>query len=172
MKSSSTAGFTLIELVATIVVLVVGVMGVAVVYFNTVGHSSEPYLRQQARAVLNQIITDIMSKKFDNDTPDGGGIVSLSKINIGREKNDGAFTEDFDDVDDFNGLNCDTGTDTCFPDVPRGFHVRIVVNYADVQNGNVIKAKKPSNFKLITVTLYSKAMKHEVYTVEVVKGNY
>ncbi len=165
-------GFTLIELTATIIVLLIGVMGVGIIYFNTVGHSAEPYLRQQAKATIKQIMTDIMSKKFDNDTPDGGGVVPLSEVNIGREKNDGSFTQDFDDVDDFSGLNCDTGVNTCFPDVPSGFHVKINVSYADLQNGGVVKAKNPNNFKLITITLYSKALKHEEYTVEAVKGNY
>lgn len=168
----SSRGFTLIELVATIIVLVVGVMGVAVVYYNTVGHSPEPYLRQQAKAVLNQIMTDVMSKKFDNDTPDGGGVISLSKVNIGREAKDGSFTQDFDDVDDFNNLNCDTGVDTCFPDTPKGFHVAITVKYASIKGGKVTTSNSPSNYKLITVSIYSKALKHERYSVEAVKGNY
>jgi len=168
----SSKGFTLIELIITIIVLIVGVVGVGVVYVNTVGHSAEPYLRRQARSVLNQIMTDIMSKKFDNDTPDGGGVIPLSEVNIGREKNDGTFTQDFDDVDDFNGLNCDTGVNTCFPDVPSGFHVKISVSYVDVQNRKIAKSSKPTNFKLITVTLYSKGLKHEEYTVEAVKGNF
>jgi len=165
-------GFTLIELIITIIVLIVGVVGIGVVYVNTVGHSAEPYLRRQAKSALNQVMTDIMSKKFDNDTPDGGGVIPLSEVNIGREKNDGTFTQDFDDVDDFNGLDCDTGVDTCFPDVPSGFHVKIGVSYVDVQNGKITKSSRPTNFKLITVTLYSRGLKHEEYTVEAVKGNF
>ena len=165
-------GFTLMELIAAIVVLVVGVLGVGSVFLNTVGHSSKPYLMQQSRAVLNQIMADIMSKKFDNYTPDGGGVVPLSKVNIGRESVDGDYTQDFDDVDDFNGLNCDTGVKTCFPDVPSGFHVSITVTYAKLLLNVISPSSHPSNFKLIKVKMYSKAMKHEVYSIEAVKGNY
>ena len=164
-------GFTLIEMILAIVVFSIGVVGIMVVFYNTLGRSSNPLLRQRAVEVASSVMDDILSRKFDNDTPNGGGAIPLSEVNIGKESKDGNSTETFDDVDDFNGLSCTTGSNECFPDVTPGYHVSITVQCAKLNNSRVEVASCPQNFKLITVRVESKGL-NETYTLKALKGNF
>jgi len=166
----SRRGFTLIEIILSIVVFTLGVVGIMVVFYNTFGRSSNPIIRSRAINVASSVMDDVLSRKFDNDTPNGGGSISLSKVNIGKEEatND---TSLFDDVDDFDGLDCITGENGCFDDVIRGFRVKVNVSCAKLNGSNVEPIDCPQNFKLITVRVYSKGLS-EKYTIRALKGNF
>ncbi len=167
----SKAGFTLIEIILAIVVFSIGVVGIMVVFYNTLGKSSNPLLRHRAVEVASSVMDDILSRKFDNDTPNGGGIIPLNEVNIGKESTDGNSTETFDDVDDFNGLDCTTGSNECFPDVTPGYLVSISVQCAKLDGRNIEIANCPQNFKLITVKVKAKGL-NETYTLKALKGNF
>ncbi len=167
----SKAGFTLIEIILAIVVFSIGVVGIMVVFYNTLGRTSNPIVRHRAIDVTSSVMDVILSKKFDNDTPNGGGVIPLSEVNIGKESTDGNSTETFDDVDDFNGLSCTTGSSGCFPDVTPGYHVEVTVQCAKLNGNNVEIASCPQNFKLITVKVKPKGL-NETYTLKALKGNF
>jgi len=171
VERSNKGGFTLIEIIVSIVVFTLGVVGIMVVFYNTLGRTSNPVLRARAIGVASSVMDEILSKKFDNDTPNGGGIIPLSEVNIGREASDDNSTDSFDDVDDFNGLDCTTGTKNCFPDVTAGYRVKITVKCAKLNNDKVVVADCPQNFKLIMVEVFAKGLK-ESYVLEAVKGNF
>ncbi len=164
-------GFTLIEIILAIVVFSIGVVGIMVVFYNTLGRTSNPIVRHRAIEVAGSVMDVILSKKFDGDTPNGGGVIPLSKINIGKESNDGSGTETFDDVDDFDNLSCTTGSNECFPDVTPGYHVSVTVQCAKLNGNNVEVAGCPQNFKLVTVKVKSKGL-DETYTLKALKGNF
>ena len=164
-------GFTLIEIILAIVVFSIGVVGIMVVFYNTLGRSSNPLLRQRAVEVASSVMDDILSRKFDNDTPNGGGVIPLDEVNIGKESRDGNSTVTFDDVDDFNNLSCTTGSSNCFPDVTPGYMVSITVQCAKLDGSNIEVASCPQNFKLITVKVESKGL-NETYTLKALKGNF
>lgn len=82
-------GFSFIELVISIVLLALGVAGVLLAYTNTVAGSADPLVRQQAVAVAESYLEEILSKPFDD--PDG----------VDGE----ASRATYDDVDDFAGLS-------------------------------------------------------------------
>ncbi|WP_025270329.1 type II secretion system protein [Hippea sp. KM1] len=164
-------GFTLIEIILAIVVFSIGVVGVMVVFYNTLGRTSDPIIRHRAVEVAQSVMDEILSRKFDNDTPNGGGVIPPNKINIGKESNDGSGTETFDDVDDFNGLSCTTGSNGCFPDVTPGYHVEVTVQCVKLNGNSVEVASCPENFKLITVKVKSKGL-NETYTLKALKGNF
>jgi len=120
-------GFTLIEIVITIVILG-AVAGILVPFFNAITHSPDPVIREQAISLGQAMMDEIMAKKWDVNTPMGGGpICTTGETGTGRgngtytltcpdtsteNKNastslgpDGTETRiDYDDVDDYNNL--------------------------------------------------------------------
>ncbi|MCK5322699.1 MAG: prepilin-type N-terminal cleavage/methylation domain-containing protein [Desulfobulbaceae bacterium] len=113
------AGFTLIELVMTILILG-SVSLILIPFFNSIIHGSDPIIRQRAVSLGQAMMDEICGKRWDENTPVGGGaIVSVESFvtknrggipltgadpvtAIGTEE--GSRT-DYDDVDDYNGLS-------------------------------------------------------------------
>lgn len=71
----SQKGFTLIELVITLVVLAAGLTGILLVYTNTVLRSADPVLQQQALAIAEGYMEEIQGKECrpSEQTPDNPG---------------------------------------------------------------------------------------------------
>lgn len=88
-------GFTLVELVITVVILGIAVAGILLVYVTTVASSADPMQREQAVAIAESYLDEILPKRFND--PDGA---------------DGeALRSDFDDVDDYDQINGEVPTD-------------------------------------------------------------
>jgi MSHA pilin protein MshD len=68
-------GFTLIETVIFIVVVAVGLAGILSLFVQNTHSSAEPYVRERALAVAHAYMDEIMAKRFDENTPIGGGCV-------------------------------------------------------------------------------------------------
>jgi MSHA pilin protein MshD len=107
------SGFTLIETIIVIVLVGAMMAGMTALFVNNVSHSHRPYLRQKALAAANAYMDEIMTKRWNENTPIGGGCVITASgscttagapgvIAIG---NDGESRSTYDDVDDFNGIN-------------------------------------------------------------------
>ncbi|KDE40078.1 MSHA pilin protein MshD [Nitrincola lacisaponensis] len=69
---SSQQGFTLIELVITLVVLAAGLAGILLVYTNTILRSADPVLQQQAVAVAEGYMEEIQAKRCNPGNTSGG----------------------------------------------------------------------------------------------------
>ncbi len=165
-------GVTLIELIIFIVVFTVGVTGVLVVLYNTLNRSSNPTIRLKGVEVAGAVMDEILSRKFDNDTPNGGGTITLSLVNIGKEPPDDDNTLQYDDVDDYNGLSCITGSKGCFEGVTPGYRVKVTVKCAQIDSsGKVLTATCPTNYKLITVKVEGH-ISNETYTLQALKANF
>jgi MSHA pilin protein MshD len=82
-------GFTLIELVISIVVVSIALGGVLMAINYTVTHSADPMLQHQAVAIAESYMEEILLKPFAD--PDG--------------VDDEIDRVQFDDVDDYDGLN-------------------------------------------------------------------
>jgi len=155
---NSISGFTLVEIIITIVFISIVMVGVLTAYTNTMKTSADPL--QQIRAVeLGQSYMDeIFSKRFDENTgqggiprcgsSDAGSIVCTPSGSFGSDA--GETRSSFDDVDDFHNLseippldslgNTRTGYDN--------YDVQITVNYA----GNELAGIANNDAKRITVT--------------------
>lgn len=86
-KTIHCAGFTLIEVITTIVVLSVAATAIMSMFTNTITSSANPMIQQQAISVAEAYMEEILLKSFDD--PDGIG---------------GETRANFDDVLDYNGL--------------------------------------------------------------------
>ncbi|ABA87653.1 type IV pilus minor pilin MshD, putative [Syntrophotalea carbinolica DSM 2380] len=85
-------GFTLIELVVSMVVVSIALGGVLMVMNYTVQHSADPMLQHQAVAIAESYLEEVLLRSYaDPDGSDGETVRSL-----------------LDDVDDYDGW-ADTG---------------------------------------------------------------
>lgn len=81
-------GFTLIEVITTIVIISISATAILSVFSNTVRSSVNPMIQQQAISIAEAYMEEITLKPFSD--PDG--------TEAGESRNT------FDDVDDYNGL--------------------------------------------------------------------
>jgi len=129
-----TRGFTLIEAVLFIVVVAAGLTAVAQLFVQTSGSSHEPLLREKALSVAKAYMDEVRSRRWDENTPLGGGCVSTaagqctaycaalsdaqcvdSKCELSAAGECRPATsppgpvedgrEDWDDIDDYDGLD-------------------------------------------------------------------
>ena len=95
------AGFSLVEVVITIVVIGIALLA-AVGSWSTIASNSADVMWQTRISYLGQAyLEEILSRRYDENTPIGGGVCSPCSTSLGAE---GEARTDFNDVDDFNGL--------------------------------------------------------------------
>ncbi|WP_373001563.1 prepilin-type N-terminal cleavage/methylation domain-containing protein [Marinobacter sp.] len=127
-------GATLVELVITIVIISVAIAGVVGAFSLIAGRSADPL--NQARAVkLAQLYMDeILSQKYDDQTPQGGFPKYTGLCTIGAEGSEDRAT--FDDVDDYDGLSGAPSTATgAALSGYSGFSISIAVSCAGTEVG-------------------------------------
>jgi MSHA pilin protein MshD len=71
-RGTSSCGFTLIEIVITIVILG-AVAGILAPFFNAIVHSPDPVIRERAISLGQAMMDEVMAKRWDENTPMGGG---------------------------------------------------------------------------------------------------
>ena len=107
----SSAGFSLIELIITIVILGFSSL-ILIPFINSITHSPDPMLRQRAISLGQALMDEIIAKKWDENTPVGGGPIgpttesarglAVAASAIGAEGGEARI--DYDDVDDYDSL--------------------------------------------------------------------
>ncbi len=105
-------GFTLVEFVVTIIILSFTSF-IILPFFQSISHSPDALLRQRAVALGQAMMDEIMAKKWDSNSPNGGGPLNTTESSrgsvnasaIGREVGEGpAARLTWDDVDDYNSF--------------------------------------------------------------------
>jgi MSHA pilin protein MshD len=88
-------GVNLVELLIAIVIISIASTGVLLVYAQVVGHSADPMIQQQALAVAEAYLDEILARPVDDpDAPELGGPGTPEE----------AARSQFDDVKDYWGL--------------------------------------------------------------------
>jgi MSHA pilin protein MshD len=162
-------GFTLIEIVLTIVILG-AVAGILVPFFNAIVHSPDPAIRERAISLGQAMMDEIMAKRWDENTPMGGGPLNTAEstrgttsatpvANLGVDAGENRTT--LDDVDDYSGINeVNNFTDqngAAF--VLTGYSRQVAVRYI-ASNSNPIDQNTPAagvttDTKLVVVRITS-----------------
>ena len=93
-------GATLVELVITIVIIGVAIAGVVGAFSLIAGRSADPLNQTRAVALAQLYMDEILSRKYDDNTP-VGGVPKQSGCTINTEE---ASRADYDDVDDYNAI--------------------------------------------------------------------
>ena len=173
---NSNSGFTLIEIIITIVFISIVMVGVLSAYTSAMKTSADPL--QQIRAVeLGQSYMDeIFSKRFDENTRQGGvprcGSSDVGQVacttsgNFGPDA--GETRSSFDDVDDFHNLNQPTLLDSLGN--PRSgydnYQIQITVSYA----GNELASIANNDAKRIEII--ATTPKGDSYTLSAYRVNF
>lgn len=171
----SQRGFTLIETIIVIVMVGALMAGMTVMFVENVGNSHKPYLRQKALAVANAYMDEIYTKRWNDNTPIGGGCVvtaSAACLTAGAPAvvaigDDGETRATYDDVDDYHGLNQSpqNSSGVAMPDY-SGFTVAVSVT----QPGANWNGAAAADVRLIKVDVTSSA--NETISVSAYRTNH
>ncbi len=128
-------GFSLIEIIITIVILSISTTAILGAYNTIVRGSADPMLIQQSVSIAQAYMEEITLLNYDD--PNDGGASS----GTGSEGTEGADRTLFDDVDDYNSL-----TETAIEDTQgnpvtslSNFSVAVVVAAESTLNNATVK---------------------------------
>jgi len=160
-------GFTLIEIVITVVILG-AVAGILVPFFNAITHSADPVIRERAISLGQAMMDEIMAKRWDENTPMGGGPLNTAESTRGTVAPaatlgpDGTETRiDYDDVDDYNNTNevnnftDQNGSPFTLTGYRRQVTVRYIASNTSSIDQNTPTAAGTTDTKLVVVAITS-----------------
>jgi MSHA pilin protein MshD len=157
-------GFSLIEMVITIVVIGIALTALTSSLFSGVGRNADPLWQAKATQLSQAYLDEILAMRYQEDSPIGGGSVGSCSIN-GAETGSGIGGGEssrslFDDVDDYHGLSesadfLDTTTSSSY----SGYGVSIEVECVGPTNASA------NNSKLIAITITSPTNQRLVFSV-------
>lgn len=150
-------GFSLVELVVTMVVISVAVLGISQALAFAFARQSDGLWQARAVALAESYVEEIMARRYDEAAPIGGvppcapAAVACSAIG-----SDGGETRArFDDVDDYHGLDEQPPLDA--DGNPRAeyaqFRVQVSVSYLDAAQVAAYGLDDASDAKLVTVSV-------------------
>ncbi len=173
-------GFTLIELVVTIVILGFSLAMMAP-FFQAIEHSPDPIVRDRTVSLAQALMDEILSTRWDENTPAGGGPICSGESGAGGRGAsvygapldcnnpggrvasaigaDGATSRlAYDDVDDYNAMamESDTFYDSAgvafvYKGYTRSVQVDYVASGSGVVDGNTPSATGTTDTKRIRV---------------------
>ncbi len=179
-------GVTIVELVVTIVILGIALLGVVFMLSRGLSQSANTLVETQAIALGHAYLDEILSRRFDENSAPGGtetchGFVldfpdgyCTDPADLGP---DGEISRiSYDDVDDFHGL--DEGFGAAQPDLLDadgmvrtgydGFRVRVEVRYA---GDDAVVGGVATDAKVIQVRIDHRDSSQPYY-FSAYKGNY
>ena len=162
------SGVTLVELVITIVVLGIALSALVSSLSQGIGQSSTPMWEGKALELQQAYLDEILAMAFDDATPVGGGEV-LAADNPCTLSNEGQARTNFDDVDDYNGLN-DTPPVLIDSTIDMSQYAQYQVTAGVSCAGTEVGLSNDRLAKRITVTVTAPAGVSR--TVSVYKGNF
>ncbi|MBF0218517.1 MAG: hypothetical protein HQL49_03175 [Gammaproteobacteria bacterium] len=146
-SASSQQGLSLIEMVIFIIIVGVALASLAQLFALNVRHSATPLLRQKSVILANAYMEEIIRKRWDELTPDGGGKIDSATSTIATEE---GLRSVYDDIDDYHLLSgAPTKTDGSTMQGFDGFSVNVAVRHPSAA-WNTIAA---TEVKQITVTV-------------------
>lgn len=169
------SGFTLVELIAGIVIMAIAMTALTAVLFPHANRSVDPVYQVRAAELGQSLMNEVMGKAFDENTNlnsgtrcGENGTTCTAPNSLGP---DGEVVNQYDDVDDYHGYNQAaaqlSNNDTYDTLYPR-FTFSIAVIYDDDLDGTGDSDKRL--FKQITVTV--KTPGDEEFKFVEYKGNY
>jgi MSHA pilin protein MshD len=75
---ASQRGFTFIELVMFIVIVGIAVSAITLLFIQNVRYSADPLIRQKSIAVAKAYMDEIVRKRWDELSPEGGGCIDTT----------------------------------------------------------------------------------------------
>lgn len=99
-------GFSLVEVIITIVIISVALTAAIAGWGNIAKHSSDVMWQTRVSYLGQAYLEEILSRRYDETTPIGGSPICNPCTAEGSFGSEGTETrETYDDVDDYHGLN-------------------------------------------------------------------
>lgn len=167
----NTAGFTLIELVVGMLVIGIAIVLMTSMLFPQADRAADTLHRVRSAELAHSVMNEIWGKRYDENTNANGGVPACGSSAdlpcstvLGPE---GAFglgesRDNFDDVDDYNGLNETDNmlnSSQTYADAYPNYQLSVKVELGAV-----------SNTKLVTIKVTTP--NNEVITYNLVRSNY
>jgi len=142
-------GLTLIELVLSMVIISISVVGLMAVVARTNLYSVHPMIEHQAIAIAEAYLEEIMLLPFDEEAASSG---LTTEGALGPDA--GEARGSFDDVNDYHGLADGVATDVNGNPVPGLGNYSVAVTVSNDGNlGPADQLVAAANAQLITVTV-------------------
>lgn len=168
-------GFTLIELIIYILVFSLGVTVILMLLPQILASGSNSTIRLRGVQVAQAVMEEILAKKWDENTPNGGGPVTLPLLPsppgaLGPENPPENTMAKYNDVDDYHGISAmDSATGF---GLTADYSIDVDVSYVSLTAGNTfITAGGIDVYKQIRVTVHSGTL-NEDYELLAVKGDF
>ena len=131
----SNKGFSLIELVITILVLGIAISALSRSLFTNVGRNADPLWQSKATQLAQAYLDEILAMRYADASPLGGGALGI--CNVDGNEADETSRSLYDDVDDYHGLN-ESGDflDTAAGSDYSAYSVAIIVRCVDHTNSS------------------------------------
>ncbi len=150
-------GFTYIELIIIITVAAVVLTPILASFVETNRSAADGYKTQLALFLAQDLMEEIRTRKFDEDTPAGGGVVAPGSNNIGLEAGENAAgpRNAYDDVDDYHGYTEGTLKDMNGVTLAEatGYTRTVTVEYVDAATPDTVSVTPPTDYKRVTVLI-------------------
>lgn len=155
-------GFTLIELVVGITLVAIAATLLVNLVVPAWRQSAEPLVQQRAASLAQSLMDEILSKRYDETTPEGGvPRCTTCTGSLGAESGETRAT--FDDVDDYNAYCGDNDVIDANGNVINSYlsyRMSICVSYDSGYNGG----NAGPDAKRITVTITPSANVPIIFT--------
>ncbi len=168
---SALSGFTLVELVITIIITSIAMVMFAGIYTSTQVNSVSPVIQVKAAELAQAYLEEISLKRFDENSPIGNQFgcdqASQPICSNTLASEPGETRAIFDDVDDYNNLNESPPRDA-LGNIRNGFDnfsANVSVSYAGADQGFTAR-----DLKRIQITVTSPDNGQFVFSVY--KGNF
>jgi MSHA pilin protein MshD len=162
------AGFTLVEMTITIVILAIALVGVASMVGLGTSNSANTLVQTRAVALAESYLDEILGRRFDERSAASGldpcfglsgGDKCSDEVDFGPDGGESSRDE-YDDVDDYDGLKEGDGEVPPIADAEgatrveyTNFHVEVSVRYA---GDDPVLGLTETDAKLVTVTVTSR----------------
>ncbi len=157
-EHASERGFTFVELVIAIAVMGIAMVTMLQMLGLSLGHQSDTLVQSRTTALAEAYMQEILARKFDANTPSGGipaCAPAAVPCSLASAFDDGETRAEYDDVDDFDGLDempplDATGAARAGYD---RYRVQVSVAYADAAQVAAFGLDNASDAKIVSITV-------------------
>ncbi|NRB38481.1 MAG: prepilin-type N-terminal cleavage/methylation domain-containing protein [Pseudomonadales bacterium] len=165
-------GVTLVELIIAISIVSIALAALMQSWSYNISSSADPLLQRKSLNLAQMYVDEILSKRFDENSPLGGGTIISASINCptgsGLDAGESG-RDDFDDVDDYHGVVDAPPLDINGVTMASYGSYQVAINISCISGQFAIASA--NHIKLIEVAVTSPAAANS-FTLSVYKANF
>ena len=166
------SGFTLVETIVSMLIISIAARAMASSLGFAFARSSDGLLESRVVYIAQGYLEEIQARRYDEVTPVGGTPPCAVLIPCSTPGPDAESRENYDDIDDYNGLVESPPRDSLNQPLTEfnGFSVAVDVAYASTDQVAAWSLDDTTDAKVVSVTVTTPDGHSRVFVM--VKGNY